>query len=113
MAYNKRVDKNQKKVVGELRDLGFSVGLTYTVGKGFPDFLVGFYGYNMLVELKSGNGKLTKDEQDFISKYNGYVSIAYSTHDVVSDFLEMTCLLDGLKISFVQYKLGEILKELK
>ena len=98
MSKAKRVDSNQKQVVQELRDLGFSVALTYQLGKGFPDFVVGFNDlFNIPVELKSKGGKLTEDEIEFHKNYKGYIIIAFSTEDVIDGIriyieLLMKCL---------------------
>lgn len=89
----KRVDKNQKSVVSELRELGFTVGHTHVVGKGFPDFTVGFKNLNLLVELKSKNGKLTNDEKEFHDKYTGYVSVAFNSTDVINDYIKYLTII--------------------
>ena len=108
-----KVDKNQKQVVKELRELGFSVALTHMVHKGFPDFVVGFHGLNILIELKSENGTLTKDETVFINTHKGKVIVAYSTLDVVDGFLSFVYQLDGLREpSFLQLELSKILRKL-
>lgn len=109
--YARRVDKNQQKVVGELRDLGFSIAHTHTVGKGFPDFVVGFYQYNILVELKSENGKLTKHEISFKNNYNGYVIVGSSTLSILNQFLEYIIYIDNFSLSYAQQRLGAIIKE--
>lgn len=89
----KRVDKNQPEVVAALRKYGFSVELTHTIGNGFPDFVVGFADlFTIPVELKSGKGKLTRDEIKWHENYKGYVIIAYNTEDVlkgIKRYLEM------------------------
>lgn len=80
----KRVDQNQPQVVKELREYGFSVELTHELGKGFPDFIIGFGDlFTIPVELKYGKGKLTKDEIEWHKRYKGYVIIAYNTKDVL------------------------------
>ena len=49
-----RSDDNQAGIVADLRRIpGCSVAITSAVGKGFPDFVVGFRGSNFLVELKN------------------------------------------------------------
>lgn len=91
----KKIDKNQNQVVKELRELGFSVPLTHTIGKGFPDFVVGFAGYNLLVELKSNGGKLTKDEKDFHKSFTGTVVTCFNTQDVIDElvkYIETSCV---------------------
>lgn len=109
--YARRIDKNQPEVTEELRSLGFSIIFTYTIGKGIPDFMVGFLGLNLWVELKSGNGKLTTDETEFHSEYKGYVIIANSTLDVLEGFLSYSIKLDNdRESSFQTIELTKILK---
>lgn len=79
----KRVDKNQPKIVDQLRSLGFSVELTYRLGKGFPDFIIADGLFTIPVELKSKGGKLTPDEKKFHSRYKGYIIIAYDLADIL------------------------------
>lgn len=88
MGYKKRVDKNQSKVVRQLREMGFSVRLTYTVGKGFPDFVIGMCGVNYLVELKSEGGKLTSDEQEFFDNWKGQIDKHFSAEEIASGFVD-------------------------
>jgi hypothetical protein len=67
-----RVDGNQKAIVAALREEGFIVQHLHKVGEGCPDLLVGHSHngkrYNVLLELKDGDGKLTaqqvKDDMD-------------------------------------------------
>lgn len=81
---HKRIDKNQPEIVKRLRKLGFSVELTYRLGNGFPDFIVGFGGlFTIPVELKSDKGTLTPDEQKLHDRYKGYIIIAYSLDDIL------------------------------
>jgi len=105
----RKVDNNQNEVVNKLRDLGFSVGLTHTVGNGFPDFVVGFDGINFLVELKS-NGNLTKHEVQFFSSWLGQVNKCYTVDDILDSLLCYLCLVDGFNISYRQLKLNDIHK---
>lgn len=48
MGYRKRTDRNQAEIVKALRDAGASVGHTHTVGKGFPDIVVGVPGLTIV-----------------------------------------------------------------
>ena len=51
----KRTDANQKKIVELVRQLpGASITSTHTIGKGFPDLVIGYKGINYLIELKDG-----------------------------------------------------------
>jgi Holliday junction resolvase len=76
----KKVDENQAELVGQLRQIGCSVFPTHTIGKGFPDIVVGYRGVNYLFEIKDGKKsasrkKLTPDEVDFHRTWAGRVWI--------------------------------------
>lgn len=49
-----RVDANQREIVEALRKAGAFVQVTSSVGKGFPDLVVGFRGKWLLLECKDG-----------------------------------------------------------
>lgn len=83
MSKAKRVDKNQQQIVKQLRSLGFTVELTYRLGKGFPDFIIADGFFTIPVELKSKGGKLTPDEIQFHNRYKGYIIIAYDIADIL------------------------------
>lgn len=44
MGYRKKVDGNQPRVVRAIRDARISVAHTHSVGKGFPDIVIGVPG---------------------------------------------------------------------
>ena len=82
-----RVDANQNEIVAEYRALGFSVAITSSLGKGFPDIVVGKYGYSSLVEIKNGElppskRRLTADEQDFFNGWKGDIRVVNNIEDV-------------------------------
>lgn len=80
-----RVDSNQNEVVMRLRRTpGVTVGLTSAVGNGFPDFVCGFRGVSLLVELKSKGGKPTEMERDFAAKWTGAYLLAYSYREIMA-----------------------------
>ena len=84
MTRAKRIDGNQREIVKALRKLGFSVEYTYQIGKGFPDFIIGFGGiFTLPVELKDKGGKLTDDERKFHARYNGYIITAYDLEEIL------------------------------
>jgi hypothetical protein len=83
----KKVDANQKGVVAELRKRGFSVGITSSLGKGFPDLIIA-KGKTVLVELKDGSKspsqrKLTPSEKKFIDSWRGEIIVANSIDDIL------------------------------
>lgn len=79
----KRVDSNQPAIVSALRDCGFSVLHLHTVGHGCPDILVGARGYNLLMEIKNGRGKLTPDERGFFDTWRGQVALIRSVDEAL------------------------------
>ena len=71
-----KVDANQKAIVRALRQLGFKVAHTHTLGKGVPDILVGGWrgdGKPALLwcEIKTAKGELTPDEAAFHKRWAG------------------------------------------
>ncbi|HMN10754.1 MAG TPA: hypothetical protein PKD55_00350 [Bellilinea sp.] len=76
--YRRRTDKNQKVLVDILREVGFTISLTHTLGRGFPDLVVGGMRRDIwepiivLVEVKSEDGTLTPEEEEFFSQWAGY-----------------------------------------
>lgn len=70
-----RVDGNQSEIIDALRLCGASVQPLHTVGSGCPDLLVGYRGANFLLELKVGKGKLTQDQEKWLSGWNGDVFV--------------------------------------
>ena len=82
-----RTDENQQEIVKQLRQLGCSVAITSMIGKGFPDFIVGYKGRNLMIELKDGKRipsekKLTMDEAKFFSAWKGQVDKCESLEEI-------------------------------
>lgn len=89
MTKAKRVDKNQKEIVEQLRILGYNVEYTYMIGKGFPDVVISFENlFTIPIEFKSKGGKLTEDEEKFHNRYKGYIITAYNLEDVIKGVKE-------------------------
>lgn len=91
--YACRIDENQNEIVKTFRDLGASVLILSSVGKGCPDLLIGItdnqgYKHNILVEVKDGKKspsqrKLTSDEQKFFDNWKGKVLVISSAEDAI------------------------------
>lgn len=77
-----KVDVNQTEIVNYLRSVGASVAITSTIGKGFPDLVVGWKGRNYLVEVKQAKGKLTEDQFTFATHWKGQIAVVRSVIDV-------------------------------
>ncbi len=85
-----RVDANQPEIVAALRGMGASVLLLNCVGHGSPDILVGWNGNNVLMEIKSPDGKLTDDEKQFFDTWRGPKIIVRSIGDAIQYLEDMT-----------------------
>ena len=84
----KRIDANQKQIVMNLRQLGFSVQILSSLGKGCPDLLIGRQKKNWLIELKDGakfasQQKLTPDEIRWHCTWNGQAAICNSLDQIL------------------------------
>ena len=80
-----RVDLNQSLIVAAFRAHGCIVAHTHTVGKGFPDIVVGHKpsGRSVMVEIKDGaKANLTGPETLFHQAWGGLVEIVRSVDDV-------------------------------
>jgi hypothetical protein len=88
MRRSAKVDANQKAVVKSLRGIpGVTVAITSSLGEGFPDFIVGYKGFNYMIELKDGNKppsarKLTDDEIEFKQKWKGQYTVCNSFDEI-------------------------------
>ena len=87
-----RVDANQPEIVAALRAIGATVQHLHAVGQGCPDLLVGLRGENWLIEVKDGDKppskqRLTEDEADWITNWNGAPVIIGRSVEEVIDYL--------------------------
>ena len=81
-----KVDENQSEIVAALRAMGATVQPLHTVGKGCPDLLIGWRGFNYLVEVKDGKKspsqrKLTDDQVEWHGGWKGQVAVAKSVDE--------------------------------
>ena len=79
-----KVDTNQQMIVEALRSVGATVYITSSVGAGFPDLVVGWKGYNFLVEVKSRYGKHTKDQIHFMKIWRGHMVTCRDLEDIAA-----------------------------
>jgi hypothetical protein len=85
----KRVDNNQKDIVQNCkRYKDLSVFDTHSIGRGFPDIVVGYQGKNYLFEIKNlangrHNAKLTSSEVKFHNEWTGQVNIVFNHQDIL------------------------------
>jgi hypothetical protein len=83
-----KVDDNQKEIVKALRTLGCSVQHLHNLGAGCPDLLVGYKGFNILLEVKDGNKspsqqKLTPDQVIWHRDWRGHVNVVNSSEQAI------------------------------
>jgi hypothetical protein len=62
-------DKNEMAIVDTFRRLGWSV--EFLSGRGVPDLLIGKGSTLLLIEVKGEKGKLTEDQVEWHSDWNG------------------------------------------
>lgn len=82
-----RADKNQQKIIDELRELGVSVLVLSQVGGGCPDLLIGFRGKNYLIEVKTPVGKLRPKQTEFIFNWHGRPVLVARSLDEILGFI--------------------------
>ena len=70
-----RVDSNHRLVVAAFRLWGCSVVSLANMGSGVPDIIVGYRGFNHLVEIKTRTGRLTADQVAFHAAWEGNVLV--------------------------------------
>ena len=88
MRLRAKVDANQKEIVESLRKMGATVQSLAQLGRGVPDLLVGFRGYNLIMEIKDGSKRpserqLTDDEKAWHYAWAGTIWIVESVREAV------------------------------
>jgi len=78
----KKVDNNHQEIIKALREIGASVFDTSSLGRGFPDIVVGWQGVNYLVEIKTPKGKPTEQQINFFVKWLGQAVLVRSASDI-------------------------------
>jgi len=84
MSINRRAakrDKNEREIIDSLVSVGATV--EQISKKGVADLLVGYDSKNYLMEVKGPKGKLTKDEEQWFSKWNGNVQIVRTPEEAL------------------------------
>jgi hypothetical protein len=96
--YANKIDASQPGIVNGLRKIGASVESLAKIKGGCPDILVGFNGYNYLLEIKTpnsahskskpglkGNGSKTKSTQiEWYRCWRGRVDVIETLEEAVS-----------------------------
>jgi hypothetical protein len=84
-----RTDNNHAEVRKALRDAGATVEDLSAVGKGCPDLLAGWRGWNFLFEVKDGSKPpshrvLTVDQKEWHATWGGQVNVVTSGDEAVA-----------------------------
>jgi len=97
-----RSDANQKEIVKKWRKInGASYVDLHNVRNGCPDLLLGYGGFNFLIEVKSSpKATLTKEQDKFFVKWTGGVKRVNSFEDVI--FFVYHSLLEEFKMDKFQ-----------
>lgn len=86
----RKTDRNHKEIMEAIRKIpGTSVFSTHTIGKGFPDIVVGYKGTNYLFEIKdelktASQKKLTIAEIAFQMNWKGQYAIVENIKQILS-----------------------------
>lgn len=76
MRYSARLDNNHREIVNALIDFGVSVLECHTIGRGFPDLIIGYCGITTLMEIKNpktqyGRAGLNKNQRKWQENWKG------------------------------------------
>lgn len=82
-----KADANQAEIVKGLRSMGYTVEPLCGVGGGVPDLLVGVkrggLRLNLLMEVKTGVGKLRDNQKSWHKRWAGQCCVVRSIDDAV------------------------------
>lgn len=76
-------DQNHKEITQALEKIGATVYDTSKFGGGFPDVIVGYRGKCILLEYKTGTGKLNPKQEDFRDWWRGNYSVVRTPMEAV------------------------------
>lgn len=103
----RKTDDNHQEIMDAFRAHGFSVADTSRLGNGFPDLVVGKWGWNYLIEVKDGKRppserRLNQAELRFHNGWEGEVL-------VVKDISDIKCL--AIQINEQDFPFSPIITE--
>lgn len=79
-----KVDRNQAEIVRTLRAIpGCTVQSLAALGDGAPDLLVGFRGFNFLIEIKASGGKLRPSQRKWHREWRGTVYTVWDINQAI------------------------------
>lgn len=89
-----RHDANHKPISDELKARGYSVKDTSQLGNDFPDLIVGRWGRDVKVELKS-DGELSEGQIKFAREWQGEKPIMARTIEEIVDYFNRLLVSEG------------------
>lgn len=96
-----RKDKNHKEITDIFTKLNIEFIDLHTVGNGCPDILFSLCDYNFLVEIKNNKGILTEKEIKLISKWQGYIIVAYNIKEIFDGLYKYCKIKDDIALEVV------------
>lgn len=84
-----RIDENQPEIVQALEAIGCTVDSLAAVGGGVPDLLVGYHGFNLLIEVKNpdkrpSQRKLTPAQIEWHGAWAGQKSVIETVDQAIA-----------------------------
>jgi len=92
-----KTDANHTLIAEAARWAGVSVAHTHRLGQGFPDQVWGVEGFNLLVEVKTDGGTLTKPEQLFHTQWGGQIAVIRTPEQAIAEIERWRSLGEALK----------------
>ena len=104
MRMRAHIDRNQPEIVEALEHEQCSVQSLAPVGKGCPDLLVGFRGFNFLMEVKDGllrpkQQQLNPDQSRWHVRWRGSVDVVNSVSSALHIIRSTHESSDGLLVN--------------
>jgi hypothetical protein len=80
--YAQKPDSNQPEIVAGLEKMGCSVYDAHRVGE-IPDIIVGYRGWNTLMEIKILGAKLKQSQKDWHRDWRGHSCVVHSLEEAI------------------------------
>lgn len=77
-------DANHNAIADAFTSVGASVSDTSALGGDFPDMVVGLVGVNILVEVKTADGKLEPGQERFRDEWRGWYEVVRSPEEAIA-----------------------------
>lgn len=87
------VDSVQPEIAAGLKAAGVKVVYLHQLGKDVPDLLCGWRGKNILLEIKTGNDKLTVGQREWHDSWPGQVAVARNFQEAMDAIVTATAAM--------------------